>query len=475
MKAKKVLAILLATAMTFTMAACGNEEASSESQTEEKTNTVTEEAASTETAENTETEEKTGVPKYSEIKLGEDYLDLTATVEWFHGRTDRSADGYFEGLIAKFNETYPNITVHESSSTNYVDDLNLRLSSGDWTGIIMEKGGDLSTWPDLFHPIDEVANMEDTVRWVGSDSYEGIVYGVPASASPGLGIVYNKRVWEEAGITELPKTTEEFMECLQMIKDNTDAIPLYTNYMDTSGMYAPWHALGVATTGDVTYTNQKMAKDADPFAKGNGIYDVLKVYYDAVANGLTEEDYTATDWESSKGMINSGEAACTIISSWYLAQAQQAGDHPEDVAYMVFPYSVDGKQYTKAGPTDGFAINKNDTDEVKTAALIFIKWMVEESMWPEYEKAIPSYVELEGPSDFNLDDVEMLVEENALPGEESLLVDMKEESTLLLNQDTTRPIIEAAATGSRTFDEVIDEMNQKWDDAQAALGITPEY
>ena len=35
---------------------------------------------------------------------------------------------------------------------------------------------------------------------------------------------------EEAGITELPKTPDEFLEDLQKIKDNTDAIPLYTNF-----------------------------------------------------------------------------------------------------------------------------------------------------------------------------------------------------------------------------------------------------
>ena len=44
------------------------------------------------------------------------------------------------------------------------------------------------------------------------------------------GIVYNKKVFEEAGVTELPKTPTEFIEALQKIKDNTDAIPLYTNF-----------------------------------------------------------------------------------------------------------------------------------------------------------------------------------------------------------------------------------------------------
>ena len=54
-------------------------------------------------------------------------------------------------------------------------------------------------------------------------------YGIPSTANA-QGIVYNKAVFEEAGITELPTTPDEFLEDLQLIKDNTDAIPMYTNF-----------------------------------------------------------------------------------------------------------------------------------------------------------------------------------------------------------------------------------------------------
>ena len=40
----------------------------------------------------------------------------------------------------------------------------------------------------------------------------------------------NKKVFEQAGVTELPKTPDEFLDALQKIRDNTDAIPLYTNF-----------------------------------------------------------------------------------------------------------------------------------------------------------------------------------------------------------------------------------------------------
>ena len=65
--------------------------------------------------------------------------------------------------------------------------------------------------------------------------------------------------------------------------------------------------------------NQKLLHASNPFADpgdGTGAYNVYKVLYDAVANGLTEDDYSTTDWEGSKGMINNGEIACMVLGSW---------------------------------------------------------------------------------------------------------------------------------------------------------------
>ena len=47
--------------------------------------------------------------------------------------------------------------------------------------------------------------------------YDGLVYGVPSTGNA-QGIVYNKRVFEEAGVTEIPKTPDEFIDALKAIK-----------------------------------------------------------------------------------------------------------------------------------------------------------------------------------------------------------------------------------------------------------------
>ena len=86
----------------------------------------------------------------------------------------------------------------------------------------------------------------DTYRFLPAASFEGTQYGV-AFGGNANGVVYNKRIFDEAGMTELPTTEEEWLDALQKVKDNTDAIPLYTNYKDGWPLSQSFGNLGVVT------------------------------------------------------------------------------------------------------------------------------------------------------------------------------------------------------------------------------------
>ncbi len=96
-------------------------------------------------------------------------------------------------------------------------------------------------------------------------AYQDDVYGIPSMANV-QGIVYNKAVFEAAGITEVPRTPDEFIEDLKLIKEKTDAIPLYTNFAAQWTMTA-WDAyIGVGATGDPDFTLEGLAKGENPFS-----------------------------------------------------------------------------------------------------------------------------------------------------------------------------------------------------------------
>ena len=374
---------------------------------------------------------------------------------------------------------YPNIKVNVETVTDYAETSLLRLQSGDYWGDIMMipavDNGELSTY---FYDYGSLDTMESLVRFANSEMYDGEVYGI-ASTGNAQGIVYNKKVFEEAGITALPKTPDEFMTDLQMIKDNTDAIPLYTNYAAGWTMGA-WDAyIGGSATGDSTYLNQKLAHTKDPFSDpgdGTHAYNVYKILYDAVAGGLTEDDYTTTDWEGCKGMINNGEIGCMVLGSWAYTQMRDAGDNGADIGYMPFPITVDGKQYASSGADYAWGINKDADDTNLQASIIFVKWMTEKSGFSYNEGGMPIALDDDNwPEVYSaFDGIDYVSDDSALEGEEDLLTDLNSDSELNINNSgdsKIQELIEHAANGDESFDDIMNDWNQKWTDAQDAEGV----
>ena len=164
-----------------------------------------------------------------QITLGEDYTDVEAELKFLTHKTD-VVDTKFQEYIAEFQKMYPNISIEYEGITDYANDVTMRLSTGDWGDICMipttVSKADLG---DYFLSLGDTATLEETYTLLDNFSFDGKTYGIPSMANI-QGVVYNKAVFEAAGVTEIPKTPDEFLDALQKIKDNTDAIPLYTNF-----------------------------------------------------------------------------------------------------------------------------------------------------------------------------------------------------------------------------------------------------
>ena len=216
---------------------------------------------------------------------------------------------------------------------------------------------------------------------------------------------------------------------------------------------------------------------SNPFAKRDdmtGPYAVYYILYEAVARGLVEEDPASTDWESSKGAINRGEIATMVLGSWCVEQFKEAGDNPDDIGYMPFPISVNGKQYAGSGGNYAFGINVQASDDNKIAALLYMKWLVEESTIYLDEGSIPARKDGEYPSVLEaFDGVELLSNNQAPEGEEDLFDNINNESEVGINNNDYPDceILEAALYGTRTLDDIMNEWNEKWTAAQESLGV----
>ena len=481
MKLRKVLALTLALSMTLSLAACGGsgESAPSAPAAADETAGEDAEAPAADAGEEAPAAAAAGIT-YASINLGTDYKDLTTTIKFIHHKTDREEDGTIADLISRFNEIYPNITVETEGITDYAEDSLLRLSAGDWGDVMFIPAVDAAELPAYFVPYGTVEEMSEYVNF--EDQWKdaaGNCYGIGYMGNA-QGVLYNKKVFADAGITELPKTPDEFIAALQAIKDNTDAIPLYTNYAAGWTMGGAWDGyLGAITNGDETWLNQKFIHEAEPFkdhGDGTGPYALYKILYDATAQGLIEEDYTTTDWEGCKPMINNGEIGTMVLGSWAVAQMKAAGDHPDDIGYMPFPITVNGQQYATAGPDYCYGINANASEENQIAAMVFVKWMVEESGWCDLEGGYP--ISKTAPTSFVFDGVNVVNNVTSLPGEEDIMNELNAESELSFNQggdSKVQRIVEAAFTGVESYDDIMAEWTEMWNNAQETCGVEVLY
>lgn len=323
---KQIIAIALAAVMAAGMTGCGSSSNNS-----------------------SDTANKDASLDYKSIDLETGDSNLKADLKVITHRTDL-VDTTFEEYAQEFQKLYPNVTISFEGITNYADDMTTRLTSGDWGDICMiPTTVNKSEFGTYFEPICNYDDMKDSYEFLGDKMFDGKVYGI-ASMGNAMGIVYNKSVFEKAGISELPTTPDAFLDDLKQIKDKTDAIPLYTNYAAGWTLTAWDSYIGGTATGDADFMNNTIVHQANPFSKRSdetGPYAVYNTLYEAVSEGLTEDDPTTTDWEGCKSQINNGKIGCMVLGSWAIIQMQEAGDHADDIGYMPFPITVDGQTVRK--------------------------------------------------------------------------------------------------------------------------------
>ncbi|MDE7208160.1 MAG: extracellular solute-binding protein, partial [Lachnospiraceae bacterium] len=414
------------------------------------------------------------------IKLGEDYTDIAADLKFLTHKTDL-ADNVFQDYIAEFQKLYPNINIEYEGITSYADDITLRITTGDWGDICMVPTSvdksELGNYFTSFGTTEQLSTIYDS-KMINDYAYQKEVYGVPSMANA-QGIVYNKAVFEAAGITQLPKTPDEFLDDLQKIKDNTDVeAPMYTNFAAGWTMTAWDSYIDGGATGDANFKQNDLTKGANPFSdRGDqtGPFAVYNVLYEAVSRGLTEDDPTTTDWEGCKGMINNGKIGCMALGSWAVVQMQEAGPNGADIGYMPFPVSVNGKQYASAGPDYCYGINCNSSADNQIAAMCYVKWLVEESGFAQSQGGISIVTGDAYPDALaDFEGIELVVNAPAAEGEETLWDDVNNGSELGITGSGAIPkeLVEAAVSCTKTMEEMAAEWNERWTAAQEASGIT---
>jgi ABC-type glycerol-3-phosphate transport system substrate-binding protein len=410
----------------------------------------------------------------AEQPAGAANADLSGTITVLTNRTD-IVDTVFVEYAKRFNELYPNVTVEFEALRDYSGEVQIRMNTTDY--------GDVLLIPDsvpqdqlgnFFEPLGSVAELDAKYNFVNEKAFGGQVYGIAKTGNV-QGVACNQKVLDAAGVTANPTTPAEFLTAMQAVKDNTDAIPVYTNYA-AGWPLSQWQSQLGSVSGDPDYENAVLVHDDAPWADGKPMHTIYKLMHDLVNQGLTEEDPTTTDWESSKTMLGNGEIGCMFLGSWSIVQLQGAAPSPDDISYMPFPTNVDGQQFAAAGGDWKVGVNKNSAN--KEAALAWLWWFLNDSGFAYDQGGVPPLKGSELPPQlaaFQTGNVTLVSQNPAPAGEEGLRDKIDNEAEIGLFADAWKQRIVDAARGAsgESFEDVITDLNSRWAAARAELGVTP--
>ena len=371
-----------------------------------------------------------------------------------------------EKYLDGFSKKYPDVEIEYQYYSDYENEVKKRLDSGEYGDVLFIPSYiGQAQYGTYFAPIGEYTVLGEKYLYLEICQRAGeIVYGLPSCAYT-AGILYNKDVFYQAGISETPKTMEEFLVALQNIKDRTDAIPFYTNYSSPWALQF-WESFPyIEMTGNSNYKEISFIKEKNPFLKGTTHYRVYELLYDIVELGLSEEDSAKISWENSKKKLNQGEIGCVVIGSWAVSQFKEAGPNSDAVAFMPFPNEIDGRQYMTISTDYCYGISRNSDNP--EAARAYIEYMLDESGYALDHENL-SIVRTDPYPDAYGDMENVLLLCNNPATGNTYQKKLKLSSRLNMEDGTEAMRVIEAAKGLRqeTFDDIAQDWNSRWESSR---------
>lgn len=303
---------------------------------------------------------------------------LSGKVTFLTNRTDMIGKEYDE-YVKRFNEKYPDIQIEfEASQTDYNQQIKVRMASGELPDLMFIPDIPNSDLPKYFAPLDDL-ELSAEVTFKDFKSYDGKLYGITTGNSTS-GIVYNKQAFADAGITEIPKTWDEFLEACEKLKQN-GVIPLSSNFKDKWPLGSWVFDMPRVIENNKDFPNARLNMD-EPFTMDNGYGKAMSLLRTLAEKGYLEKDINSTNWEQSKKDIANGKMGMYFLGNWVINQVIGVGAESDNIGFFPLPFDNSGEIRAAFNPDFFYAVSKDSKNLEATKA--FLTWMLEESGYEDF-------------------------------------------------------------------------------------------
>jgi len=324
-------------------------------------------------------------------------------VDLFNGKVEIADQ--LKALTDQYTKEHPEVTFNIETVGGGADGsaaLKAKFASNTPPDIFGNGGyQEALTW------LDKLEDLSDQ-PWI-KDAYESAlvpmtvddkVYGQPVNLE-GYGFAYNKKLFEKAGITELPTTYSELEAAAKKLKA--------AGITPFSIGYGEWWVL--ANHGlNVPFAYQE---DADAFVKGlnEGTAKIegnehFDKYFDLLDLTIKygNKNSLTTDYNTQVTLFASGETAMIQQGNWVQPMIDKITPNME-VGFIPMPLSDDKGKSDKLMvdvPTN-WVVHKDAPEKDKEAALDFLNWMATSDFAKELIvkdfKYVPAFKTMEATAD----------------------------------------------------------------------------
>jgi raffinose/stachyose/melibiose transport system substrate-binding protein len=319
----------------------------------------------------------------------------TVTINWWHINAAEQGGDIWAEVAAEYEAMHPNVTIEITFLENeaFKSQLVTVMQAEEPPDLFQSWGGGV-LWnyadagllrniaPELEGEWYDSFAMPAAVEMFGKD---GEYYGVPFDWGA-VGIFYNKALFAEAGIEEVPTTWAEFLTDVQMLKD-AGITPIALGEGDLWPGHFWFVYLATRMGGMDAFVNAyyRTGSFADePFVQAGEHLQEL------IALEPFQEGFMSMGYGDEARLVGDGEAAMELMGQWAPGSQvdnSEQGGIGDDLGFFPFPMVEGGAGDPSdiLGGGNGYAVGKNAPDE----AVDFLKYITSVDVQSRSTFAVP--------------------------------------------------------------------------------------
>lgn len=317
----------------------------------------------------------------------EDSADGRTVVTWWHNSNTDPGKGYYEQVAKDYEAEHPDVDIriealqHEDMLTK----LDAAFQSGDAPDVYMERGGgELADHVEAGLTRDLTEDSADAIATIGGSvagwQVDDRTYALPFSVGV-VGFWYNKALFAQAGVTEMPTTWDELGEVVGQLK-GAGLEPLSVGAGDKWPAAHYWYYLAVRECSEDVLTDAVTSLDFSDECFVRAGDDLAEL----VALEPFNKGFLSTGAQdgptSASGLLATGKVAMELQGHWEPGVMQGLTEDGaglgDDLGWFAFP-AVDageGAPDAALGGGDAWAVSEGAPE----AAVDFVNHLLSDDV-----------------------------------------------------------------------------------------------